>query len=160
MGISVTPLPVAFGAWNCSHDGPRCQKIWIWLIRSDNGGGQLGVAWCPWRDKSSRDRLWQLWHRLCSLCGLFTTCSHSIFWWYSLCNSVCNFSEPVPAHVSWCMDNCNLYNCFCRVAIGALMAESRSAFEIFLTAFNVENEWYYHYVLRCSEHPESSQTMG
>ena len=41
------------------------------------------------------------------------------------------------------MDNCNLYNCFGRVAIGALMAESRSAFEIFLTAFNAENKWYY-----------------
>ena len=109
---------------------------------------------------SSRDHLWQLWHQLCSLCGLFTTCSHSIFWWYSLCNSVCNFSEPVPGHVSWCMDNCNLYNCFCRVAIGGLMAESGSAFEIFLTACNAENEWYYYYVLRCSEHPESPQTMG
>ena len=80
--------------------------------------------------------------------------------WYSLCNSVCNFSEPVPDHVSWCMDKCNLYHCFCRVAIGALMAESRSAFEIFLAAFNAENQWYYHYVLRCSVSPESPQTMG
>ena len=54
MGISVTPLPVAFGAWNCSHDGPRCQKIWIWLIRSDNGGGQLGVARVPHRYGNTR----------------------------------------------------------------------------------------------------------